>query len=84
MSGPDAMPDAPAVARYNRAAVDEVLRCVQEGTYCALLGPRLSGKTVLLRYVTRLLADSLGWTCVYLDLYSVRASTQQAFFSDLV
>jgi hypothetical protein len=84
MTGPDTMPDAPAIARYNRAAVDEILRCVQEGTYCALLGPRLSGKTVLLRYVTRLLVDSLGWTCVYLDLYSVRASTQQAFFGDLV
>jgi serine phosphatase RsbU (regulator of sigma subunit) len=74
----------PALARTNPQAIDEILRSVEEGTYCAVLGPRLSGKTVLLRYVERTLAESLGWACVYLDLYEVRASTLQGFFVELM
>jgi len=84
MTVPDALPDAPAIARYNRDAVAEIIQCVQEGTYCAVLGPRLSGKTVLLHYVEQTLARSLGWTCVYIDLYAMRASTLQGFFADLI
>jgi hypothetical protein len=84
MSAPDALPETPAIARYNRDAVQEIIRCVQEGTYCAVLGPRLSGKTVLLRFVEETLARSLGWTCVYIDLYTMRASTLQGFFADLI
>ena len=84
MSILDSLPDAPAIARYNRDAVQEIIQCVQEGTYCAVLGPRLSGKTVLLRYVEQTLARSLGWTCFYLDLYAMRASTLQGFFADLI
>jgi hypothetical protein len=84
MIAPDTLPDAPAIARYNRDAVQEIIRCVQEGTYCAVLGPRLSGKTVLLRFVEQTLTRSLGWTCVYLDLYAMRASTLQGFFADLI
>ena len=52
--------------------------------YCAVLGPRLSGKTVLLRYVAQTLAQILGWTCIYIDLYDMRASTLQGFFADLI
>jgi serine phosphatase RsbU (regulator of sigma subunit)/type II secretory pathway predicted ATPase ExeA len=84
MSGLYDAPEAPAVVRYNRNAIDQIIQCVQDGTYCALLGPRLSGKTVLLRFVARTLAESLGWTCVYLDLYAVRASTLQGFFAELI
>ncbi|MFN2290797.1 MAG: SpoIIE family protein phosphatase [Anaerolineae bacterium] len=75
---------APAIVRYNEAAVSEILSCVREGTYCALLGPRLSGKTVLLRYVVDMLSGPLGQMCVYLDLYDVGASTLQSFFADLL
>jgi hypothetical protein len=52
--------------------------------YCALLGPRLSGKTELLRFVSQTLADSLGWICAYVDLYETQASTLQGFFADLL
>ncbi|MCL7455285.1 MAG: AAA-like domain-containing protein, partial [Anaerolineae bacterium] len=76
--------EAPAIVRYNQEAVAEVLACVREGTYCALLGPRLSGKTVLLRYVVEMMSGPLGQTCVYLDLYEVGASTLQGFFADMV
>jgi type II secretory pathway predicted ATPase ExeA len=84
MTAVDDAPEAPALARYNREAVEEIVRCVEEGIYCAVLGPRLSGKTVLLRYIAHSLANSLGWTGVYIDLYALRASTLQGFFSDLI
>lgn len=84
MTWPIDLTDAPASARFNRRAIDEIIQSVDQGTYCALLGPRLSGKTVLLRYVERLLTESLGWICVYVDLRSIRATTKQGFFSDLV
>ncbi|MEJ2209923.1 MAG: hypothetical protein P8129_12905, partial [Anaerolineae bacterium] len=76
--------DAPAVVRHNRAAVDEILACVREGSYCAVLGPRLSGKTMLLQYVSRLLGGPLGWTSIYIDLYDLEASTLAGFFGDLI
>lgn len=84
MTGLDAPSEAPAVVRYNREAVEEIVQCVQDGTYCAILGPRLSGKTVLLRYVEETLARTLGWTCVYIDLFAIQASTLQGFFADLI
>jgi len=74
----------PAVVRYNRKAVDEIINCANEGIYCAVLGPRLSGKTVLLRYVAQTLSETLGWTSIYIDLYDMRASTLQGFFADLI
>jgi type II secretory pathway predicted ATPase ExeA len=76
--------DPPAVVRHNRDAIDQIVRCVEEGTYCALLGPRLSGKTVLLRFVEQSMAEAMGWTCVYVDLYAMRASTLHGFFADLI
>jgi serine phosphatase RsbU (regulator of sigma subunit) len=76
--------DAPATARYNREAVEQIVQCVEEGVYCALLGPRLCGKTLLLRFIEGNLANLLGWRCIYLDLQELRASTQQVFFADLI
>lgn len=84
MTGLDPEAETLAVVRHNRAAIDEIIESVAEGTYCAVLGPRLSGKTELLRYVEQTVAAPLGWTCVYLDLYAMRASTLQGFFADLM
>ncbi|MFN2226748.1 MAG: hypothetical protein ACK2UY_10580, partial [Anaerolineae bacterium] len=78
------LPDAPGVVRHNQAAVEEILACVREGSYCAVLGPRLSGKTMLLRYVSRLLGGPLGWTSIYIDLYDLEAATLAGFFADLI
>jgi serine phosphatase RsbU (regulator of sigma subunit) len=77
-------PEAPAAARYHRQAVEHIIQCVDDGVYCALLGPRLSGKTVMLRYVERILSESLGYTVVYIDLMHMRASTLQEFFAHLI
>jgi hypothetical protein len=52
--------------------------------YCALLGPRLCGKTYLLRFIESNLARLLGWNCIYIDLQGMRDNTQQAFFADLI
>jgi serine phosphatase RsbU (regulator of sigma subunit) len=76
--------DAPTTARYHREAVEQITRCVEERVYCALLGPRLCGKTLLLHFIEQDLAHLLGWNCIYLDLHEIRATTQQAFFADLI
>lgn len=84
MIGLDATRDAPATARYHRDVVEQIIECVNERVYCTLLGPRLCGKTLLLRYIEHNMARLLGWTCIYIDLLEVRTTTQQAFFSDLI
>lgn len=84
MTGPGAAPERAALAIHNAELVDRVMECVQEGTYCAILGPLLSGKTESLRYVQHVLERSLGCNCVYINLYDVRASTLRAFFGDLM
>ncbi|MBN1657957.1 MAG: SpoIIE family protein phosphatase [Anaerolineae bacterium] len=81
--------EAPTLARYYHAALDQIVEALREGTYCAVLGPRLSGKTHLLRYVERTLTAepysgrSLGWPCVYVDLHAIKAFTLQGFFAEL-
>ncbi len=84
MIGFDPILDAPTTARYHREAVEQITQCVEEGVYCALLGPRLCGKTLLLQFIEQNLAQLLGWNCAYLDLQGIRATTQQAFFADLI
>ncbi len=76
--------EAPATVRYNQDTIAQIVRCVEEGDYCAVLGPRLSGKTMILRYVEQTLAQARGWACVYVDLYDTRASTLQGFFANLM
>ena len=74
----------PAIARYHDEAIEKILQCVEEGTYCTLLGPRLSGKTILLRSVERNLVRNPSVVCTYIDLLELRSSTQHTFFEDLI
>ena len=74
----------PTILRYHGEAIEKILQCVEEGIYCALLGPRLSGKTVLLRSVEHDLVNNLGIACTYVDLLELRSSTQHTFFEDLI
>jgi len=39
----DATLEMPATARYHREAIEQIVHCVEERIYCALLGPRLCG-----------------------------------------
>jgi hypothetical protein len=84
MNGLDSASEAPTLARYYSHAIEQIVDCVREGTHCALLGPRLSGKTHLLLYVDQFLAESLNWTCLYIDLYKIKAFTLQGFFAELM
>jgi len=76
--------DVPVSVRYNRRAIDEIITSIEEGTYCAVLGPRLCGKTVLLRYLEQLFRNKFGWYVIYIDLHEMIASTQRGFFADLM
>ena len=73
-----------SIARYHQAEIDQILLCVEEGVYCAVLGPRLSGKTELLLYVEQILTESMGCICAYIDLAEMRSSNLQGFFSELI
>ena len=84
MIGLDPGLEIPATARYHQETIEQVVQCVEERVYCALLGPRLCGKTLLLRFIESNLASLLGWNCVYIDLQELRDNTQQAFFADLI
>ena len=84
MTAFDPVLDGPTTAGYHREAIEQITQCVEERVYCALLGPRLCGKTLLLRFIEQDLAQLLGWTCVYIDLHNIRTTTQQVFFADLI
>jgi serine phosphatase RsbU (regulator of sigma subunit) len=84
MSGWNVPIPALSIARYHQAEIEQILQCVEEGVYCAVLGPRLSGKTELLRYVEQVLTESMGWTCTYIDLAEMRSSNLQGFFNELI
>src|SRR3972149_2559722 len=88
MSAPEAMAqpvaESPATARYYSSAIEQIVQCVEQGVFCALLGPRLSGKTLLLRYIEQSLAKSYGWTCAYLTLLELPSTSQHSFFTDLI
>ena len=73
-----------STAHYHPAEIDEILQSVQDGVYCAVLGPRLCGKTELLRYVEQVLVEKLDWTCVTIDLAEMRSSSLQGFFDELM
>ncbi len=83
MTGPAPSPELSTLVRHKYDAAREIIRCVEEGTYCAVLGPRLSGKTELLRFVDSKLAECPDWVCLYVDLYAMQASTQRSFFAGL-
>lgn len=83
MTEVDTLPQLLNVSKHNRDAANQVIQCVEDGTYCALLGPRFSGKTELLLFVQTVLTQEPTW-CIYIDLHEVEASTQTRFFASLV
>ncbi len=82
MTDPDYGLAVPISIRYHQEAFDQILESIKEGTYCAVLGPRLCGKSVLLRYLERTLSG-YGWPCLYIDLQNISTATLQGFFTDL-
>lgn len=76
--------DAPAAVRYHRATIEELVLSIDDRIYCALMGPRLCGKTLLLRYLEQRMAPLLGWTCLFIDLEKLPAPNQQSFFAGIM
>lgn len=76
--------DVPPMAHYHREAVEQISLCVEERVFCALLGPRLCGKTLILHFIENRLSRLLGWNSIFLDLMTIRATTQREFFADLI
>lgn len=75
--------DAPLVLEHNRQVIEQMLATIIDRRYCVLIGPRFSGKTVLLRAMVRQLADEPTCVCVYISLDVVEKITQSAFFTAL-
>jgi serine phosphatase RsbU (regulator of sigma subunit) len=82
-TGRTSLSQNPTLLRRDLDVASRVVRHIQEGSYCALLGPRYSGKTGMVRAVEELLLEQMGWPCVYLDLYELEVSTQRGFFAAL-
>ena len=70
--------------KYHHAEVEQIVQSVQDGVYCAVLGPRLCGKTELLHYVVQVLDEYYGWPCIYIDLMDMRSSNIQGFFAEII
>jgi GAF domain-containing protein len=73
---------APVVWEHNQVVMDEIIRCIESGDYCALLGPRFCGKSTLLRHVQKSMEDD-SLPCIYIDLFDIQAPTQGGFFARL-
>ncbi len=73
---------APVVWEHNLVVVNDIIRCIENGVYCALLGPRFCGKSTLLRHVQRSMQDD-SLPCIYIDLFDIQAPTQGGFFARL-
>ena len=78
------LPPLLSVSRRYRDAADELMQCIQRGTYCALIGSRFSGKSELLHSVRHLLTQDQTWACLLLDMQDVESSTQTGFFATLI
>ncbi len=76
--------DLPASVRFHHEALEQIAQGIEEGVPSALLGPRLCGKTILLRHLEQRLAKDMGWICAYIDMDQLRVTTQQVFFADLI
>jgi PAS domain S-box-containing protein len=73
---------APAVWGHNLEFADQILECIEDGTYCALLGPRFWGKSNLLQYVMQWMQEH-SLPCVHINLFEIQAPTQADFFFGL-
>lgn len=83
MTKPNRSSDTPIIWEHNFTTVESILQCVENGSYCAILGPRFSGKTAILRHVEKSLGE-LSQPCIYIDLFKVQAPTQMGFFTILM
>jgi hypothetical protein len=77
------MPDLLTVSAGHRRAAQQITDCIRRGQCCAFLGPRLSGMTEVLQWVTLALEQDPFCACVYIDLHRVESATRREFFASL-
>jgi len=83
MSGATEQQDeAGGLARIHRTAA-ELQRHVYEGRYCALLGPRFTGKTRVLNAVHEQIRADGAMVSAYVNLHQLDAATQKSFFTSM-
>jgi len=77
------MPNLLSVSAGHRRAAQQIMDCANRGQCCAFLGPRLSGMTEVLQWVSTALRQDPLCACVYIDLHSVESATRREFFASL-
>lgn len=75
------LPPTHVSPRY-QASLEEVIHCLHEGRYCAVLGPRFSGKTDLLNLVRNNLEQHAKLVAA-VNLYDLDTTNAASFFSSL-
>ena len=83
MIAPETVSQTPMILEHNHSVVRQAIDCIEAGKYCALLGPRFSGKTAMLRYIQQKLSRNPTKLCMYVNLEEVETSTQATFFANL-
>ena len=83
MSGVPRMPDLLTVSAGHRRAAQQITDCIRRGQCCAFLGPRLSGMTEVLQWVSTALEQDPFCACIYIDLHKVESATRREFFASL-
>jgi len=68
--------------QYLQATADQIIRSINERKYCAVLGPRFSGKTDLLNLVREEL-EYRSRVVVQVNLYNADATKPSDFFNNL-
>lgn len=76
------LPIQTSLPQYLQATAEQIFRCIEERKYCALLGPRFTGKTELLHFIGEALKQK-SQACVHVNLYDVEATKQSDFFASL-
>jgi len=76
------LPLQTSLPQYLQATAEQIIRCIEERKYCALLGPRFTGKTELLHFVGEKLKQK-SQACVRVNLYEIEAAKQSDFFNNL-
>jgi len=77
------MSDLLSVSQGHRRAAQQIVDCVSRGQCCALLGPRLSGTTEVLQWVSAVLQQDPLCARVYVDLRQTESSTSHQFFASM-
>lgn len=68
---------------YLQTSIEQVLMCLRDHKYCALIGPRYAGKSTVLKFVQAALQNEVHLDAIYVDLYEVDSSRQTRFFTNL-